>query len=415
MDIWHVRGGKRLEGECRIQGSKNAALPVLAAALLGRRSELINVPALLDVDAAIDILRHLGCTAYRSGGRAYIDAKSVSSCSIPHELMAKMRSSVIFMGALIARCGEARLSLPGGCQLGARPIDLHLRALRAMGADIEEDGEEIHCLAHSLHGAVLHLPFPSVGATENIMLSACGAKGDTVIHGAAREPEIAALQGYLNAIGAKVSGAGSDTVYISPIKKARDAAWRIMPDRIVAATIECACALCGGDIRLSGADSTHFSTVNHFLNEAGCAIINNERSLRVISDGALRSVGRVETAPYPGFPTDAQSVLMSALLKSRGESVIVENIFENRFRHVPELEKLGADIVVDGKAAHIRGVRELHGAMLNATDLRGAAAMIVAAMAAEGSTVIFDDDHVRRGYEEFDSLLRSLGADVYLE
>ncbi len=416
MDIWHIRGGNRLEGACFVQGSKNASLPIIAASIIYPiRSELLNVPQLRDVDAALRILRHLGCQAEQKGGSVYIDSTGLSGSAIPHSLMEEMRSSVIFMGALIARCGEARLSLPGGCHLGKRPIDLHLSSLRQMGADIEENGGEISCRAENLRGADILLPFPSVGATENVMLAACRARGETVIRGAAREPEIVALQNYLKAMGADISGAGSDTITISGFSPKSRAVQRVIPDRIVASTIACAAAAAGGNIELRGVAPEQFSIVLHFLNQAGCDIIRSQRSVRLISDGRLHGVGEISTAPYPGFPTDAQPVLMAALLKAEGRTAITENIFENRFRQVPELQRMGADINTYGRVAEIWGVECLHGAPLTATDLRGGAAMIVAGLAADGETLICDDGHVQRGYERFDMCLRSLGADIYLE
>ena len=416
MELWHIRGGNRLEGACFVQGSKNASLPILAASIICPAStELLNVPQLRDVDAALRILRHLGCWAEQSGGEVTIDSRNLSCCSIPHSLMVEMRSSVIFMGALLARCGEARLSLPGGCQLGKRPIDLHLAALRKMGAEIEEDRGEIFCRAEALKGAEIVLPFPSVGATENIMLAACAARGETVIHGAAREPEIAALQDYLKAMGADVRGAGTDTVTIGSLSPEKHIACRIIPDRIVASTIACAAACTGGNVELRGIDPRQFSTVLRFLNQAGCDIISTDRSVRLRSEGELKAVGEISTAPYPGFPTDAQPVLMAALLKAKGLTRITENIFENRYRQVPELCRLGADIVTHGNIAEIWAVDCLHGTALTATDLRGGAAMIVAGLSAQGETLICDDGHISRGYERFDIRLRALGADISLE
>ena len=416
MDIWHIRGGNTLEGACFVQGSKNATLPIIAASIISpARSELMNVPQLRDVDAALRILRHLGCTAEQRQNEVFIDSTYLSGSSIPHSLMEEMRSSVIFMGALLARCGEARLSLPGGCQLGKRPIDLHLSALRKMGAQIEEDGQEIYCRAERLRGAEIELPFPSVGATENIMLAACSARGRTVIRGAAREPEISALQDYLAAMGAKISGAGSDTVTIEGFAASGRAVCRIIPDRIVASTIACAAAAVGGNVEMRGVAPEHFSTVLYFLNQAGCDIISNNRAVRVKSTGHLKAPGEISTQPYPGFPTDAQPVLMAALLRAEGKTVITENIFENRYRQVPELRRLGADIITQGRRAEIWGVDCLHGTALNATDLRGGAAMIVAGLSADGETVIFDDGHITRGYERFDVRLRALGADIFLE
>lgn len=416
MDIWHLRGGNRLEGACFVQGSKNASLPIIAASIISpARTELQNVPQLRDVDAALRILRHLGCTAEQSCGEVYIDSGGLCRSTIPHSLMVEMRSSVIFMGALIARCGSARLSLPGGCQLGRRPIDLHLAALRRMGAEIDEAGGEISCRAEHLHGAEIVLSFPSVGATENIMLAAARAEGETVIRGAAREPEIVALQDYLRSMGLEVAGAGGDTIVIGAFRPEQDVRCRIIPDRIVASTIACAAAATGGNVEMRGVDPQHFSTVLHFLKSAGCDIINSKRSVRVKAPARLKAVGPLSTEPYPGFPTDAQPVLMAALLKADGVTVISENIFENRYRQVPELQRLGADIAVSGNVAEIWGVDCLHGSALTATDLRGGAAMIVAALAAQGESTVFDDGHVTRGYERFDMRLRSLGADIYLE
>lgn len=416
MDIWHIRGGHRLEGACFVQGSKNASLPILAASIISPvRAELMNVPQLKDVDAALQILRHLGCTAEQRGNDVYIDSKAVSCSSIPHSLMVEMRSSVIFMGALLARCGEAWLSLPGGCQLGKRPIDIHLAALRKLGAEIEEDCGDIHCKAKRLIGTDIVFPFPSVGATENTMLAASVAEGTTVIHGAAREPEIVALQQYMRAMGVSVFGAGTDTVTVGETDAEDYVGYRIMPDRIVASTIACAAAGTGGDVELRGVDPRQFSTVIHFLKRAGCDIISTDRSVRLKAPQKLQAVEGIETAPYPGFPTDAQPVLMAALLKAEGRSSITENIFENRYRQVPELRRLGADIVLNDRLAEIRGVERLNGAALTATDLRGGAAMIVAGLSADGDTVICDDGHIARGYERFDMRLRSLGADIYRE
>ena len=416
MDIWHIRGGRRLEGACLVQGSKNASLPILAASILApMRCELHNVPQLRDVDAALRILRRLGCLAEQHGNDVYIDSRPLSGCSIPHSLMEEMRSSVIFMGALLARCGEARLSLPGGCQLGKRPVDLHISALRQLGAEIEEDGTEIRCRSARLCGARIELPFPSVGATENAMLAACAARGVTTIRGAAREPEIEALQEFLRSAGAEIGGAGSDTITVEGFRPGGRSVCRILPDRIVASTIACAAAAAGGDVELRGIDPKHFSMLLYFLNRSGCDIINNNRFVRVRSLGRLRAPGEVVTEPYPGFPTDAQPVLMAAVLQAEGRTRIRETIFENRFRQVPELRRLGAEIVCSGQTAEIRGVDCLHGAALTATDLRGGAAMIVAGLSARGETVIFDDGHIRRGYERFDACLRSLGADIRLD
>ena len=416
MDLWHIRGGRRLEGTLRVQGSKNASLPILAACVLcPQRCELLNVPRLSDTDAALRILEYLGCAVARERDRVYIDSTMLSCSAVPHSLMAEMRSSVIFMGALLARCGEARLSLPGGCRLGKRPIDLHLAALRKLGARIEEDVSELHCRAQRLRGTEIILPFPSVGATENALLAACGARGETLIRGAAREPEIAALADFLCAMGAEIRGAGSDTIRLTAFRPKKDVCFRIPPDRIAAASFACAAAGCGGDLTLSGFEPGQISAVLHFLNAAGCDIITFTHALRLRSDARLTAVGPVVTAPYPGFPTDAQPLLMAALLRAEGRTVIRETIFEQRFRQAPELCRLGARIRVEGQTAEVLGVKALRGAALHATDLRGGAAMILAGLAAEGETLVFDEGHVRRGYEDLDRCLESLGAEITLE
>ena len=411
MEIWRLRGGNRLQGSCTVQGSKNASLPILAASLVcPARTELTNVPRLSDVDAALRILRGLGCEAGQWGNEVYIDSAGLTRSEIPRELMEEMRSSVFFMGALLARCGEARLSLPGGCRLGKRPIDLHLSALRQLGAEIDEAGGVIRCRAKKLRGAHIRLSFPSVGATENIMLAACAARGETVLEGAAREPEIVSLQRYLRALGAEICGAGTSCIRICGMRPARSAAMRIPEDRIAAATLVCAAAATGGEIELRSFETRQISALVYFLKRAGCDIITRKRSLRLLAPERLLGAGELTTAPYPGFPTDAQPLLMAALLRSRGETRITETIFENRFRQVPELRRLGADIRVSGRTALIRGVERLHGAELAAGDLRGGAAMVLAGLCAEGETLLRDRGHIARGYDGLDRSLRALGA-----
>lgn len=416
MAIWHINGGNRLEGACFVQGSKNAALPIMAASVISaNETDLLNVPQLSDVSETLRILRRLGCTAEQHDNDVYIDSRSLSCCTIPQEMMECMRSSVLFMGALLARCGEVHLTAPGGCKLGARPIDLHINAMRALGASVEENGCEIICRAEKLVGGRIELPFPSVGATENAMIAACGASGETVITGAAKEPEIVDLQEYLRKLGAYINGAGTNKITVSGFLPERHAGHRIIPDRIVASTFLCAAAATGGDIELRGVDSRQFLRLQHFLNCAGCDIISSKRSVRLKSDGRLSAVGSVVTEPYPGFPTDAQPILMAALLKAHGKTKFREDIFDSRFSHASELMRFGADIAINGREATVWGVRSLSGATVSATDLRGGAAMIIAALSAEGSSEIVDAGYISRGYEFFDHKLRSLGADVYTE
>ena len=416
MAIWHCTGGKRLEGACFVQGAKNAVLPIMAASIVCPcETDLLNVPQLSDVSASLSILRSLGCTARQQENDVYIDSRALSSSAIPRGMMESMRSSVLFMGALLARCGEVSLTLPGGCRLGARPIDMHLAAMRALGAEIDESGCGIVCRAKKLSGARIQLPYPSVGATENAMIAACAAKGETVITGAAREPEIVDLQEYLRKAGAYISGAGTSVVRISGFEREEHVGHRIIPDRIAAATFLCAAAAAGGDIELRGVDLRQFSRLGHFLKLSGCDIISSRRSVRLTSDGSLSSAGSVSTGPYPEFATDMQPLLMAAMLRARGRTEFIENVFDSRFGHTNELRRFGADIAVEGRRASVWGVRGLKGAVVSAGDLRGGAAMIIAALGAEGESLIVDHGYIARGYEHLDHKLRSLGADIFLE
>ncbi|MCI9609493.1 MAG: UDP-N-acetylglucosamine 1-carboxyvinyltransferase [Oscillibacter sp.] len=407
-----VRGGRRLEGETEIQGAKNSVLPILAATLLtAGQVELRGCPRLRDVDASVRILEGLGCTARWEGADVLVvDTQNLSGCAISEALMREMRSSAIFLGAILARCGEAELSYPGGCELGPRPIDLHLSGLRDLGAEIDDAGGVLHGRAPRLQGREIVLSLPSVGATENLMLAACGASGVTTITGAAQEPEILDLQNFLSACGAKVSGAGTSTVSVEGGRPLRGCTYTVMPDRIVAATYLCAAASAGGEVFLRRAREEHLSTVTAVLREAGCAIRSDGRGIACVCRERPNAVHPVRTAPYPGFPTDAQAILMAALLRCRGAAMFEENMFENRYRHVGELARMGAGIQVSGRTAVVTGVKRLHGAPVRCTDLRGGAALCVAALAAEGETEISETGHIARGYEDIARDLRNLGA-----
>lgn len=413
MSLWRVRGGTRLEGSLTVQGAKNAVLPILAATILtGCETELLNCPDLLDVTAALDILRCLGCVVRRQGDAVTVDSRQLVGCALDHELTSRMRSSVIFLGAILARCGEARLSLPGGCELGPRPIDLHLEVMEALGATVERRGDEICCKAPKLKGAVIHLALPSVGATENAMIAACAAEGETVIANAAREPEIVDLQNFLRALGAKIDGAGGPVITVGGFSPRKRVGHRIMPDRICAATLLCACGCAGGDVELRGVEPEHFQTVTDALAAMGCSVRQTRYHVRIRCDGRLRGGSTVITRPYPGFPTDAQPLMMAASLKAAGTTVFVENIFESRYRQAGEMLCLGANIRTEGRVAVVTGVETLRGAAVQAHDLRGGAALIAAGLGAEGETLVTDGGYVARGYERLDAVLRSLGADV---
>ena len=414
MSQLKIRGGCRLGGETAVQGAKNSVLPILAATLLtADQVELRGCPRLRDVDASIHILRNLGCTARWEGEDVLVvDTRDLSGCAVSESLMREMRSSAIFLGAILARCGQAELSYPGGCELGPRPIDLHLSGLRDLGAEIDDAGGVLHCKSPRLRGREIVLGLPSVGATENLMLAACGAAGVTTISNAAREPEIVDRQNFLAACGARVSGAGTSAVSVEGGGTLHGCTYTVMPDRIVAATYLCAAASAGGEVYLRGAREAHLSTVTAVLREAGCSVLSDEGGIACACQSRLKAVRPVRTAPYPGFPTDAQAILMAALLKSRGATVFEENLFASRYRHVDELARMGADIRVSGRVAVVTGTEALHGAPVRCTDLRGGAALCVAALAAEGETSVREIGHIDRGYADIAGDLRRLGADI---
>ncbi len=417
MERLIITGGEKLAGEVKVQGAKNSILPILAAAILsGSESVIHNCPHLSDVEVACDILRYLGCSAVWQGENTLVvNTAGMDRCDIPERLMRAMRSSVIFLGAILSRCGEAVVSCPGGCELGPRPIDLHLRALKKLGVEISEEKGYLRCRSGKMKGSEIVFGIPSVGATENAILAACGAEGTTVILNAAREPEIIDLQTFLISMGANVRGAGTSTVTVEGGGSLCDCAHRVMPDRIVAATYLCAAAGCGGDVLLKGCDYREITSVLSLLEEAGCRIESRSDTVRLASAGELSAVRPVHTAPYPGFPTDAQAVFMAALLRSRGATVFVENIFKNRYRHVDELCRMGAEIALSGKVAVVYGAKALFGAPVCATDLRGGAALAVAALQAEGESVITQLQHIDRGYEDLARDLNILGARVRRE
>ena len=407
-----ISGGRPLSGELTVHGAKNSVLPVLAACLLaGGEVALHNCPRLTDVDAALVILTHLGCKARREGESILVDPTGADGEHIPDGLMRSMRSSIIFLGAVLGRTGRVALSYPGGCELGERPIDLHLAAVRALGAQVREGPEGLIC-AGRLHGCDVPLALPSVGATENAMLCAVCARGETSIINAAREPEIVELQGFLNALGARVQGAGSSVITVEGGRRLSGGESAIMGDRIVASTLLSAAAAAGGEVRLLGIDWRHVSTVTAALSQAGCTVGSGPEGvwLRRAPDAALRGIPPIRTAPYPGFPTDSQPPLMAALASGRGSTLFVENIFESRFRHVGELRRMGADITVEGRVALVQGALRLHGARVEARDLRGGGALAVAALGAEGESVLSGLAHIDRGYEALEDMICRLGG-----
>ena len=411
-----IEGGRPLEGSVRAGGAKNSVLPILAACLLAPGECVIhNCPELSDVAASLDILRHLGCRAERQGDAVVVDASAPTGWDVPDALMREMRSSVIFLGAILARCGEASLTSPGGCELGPRPIDLHLSGLRALGAEIDDTGGTLHCKAAKLTGREIVLGFPSVGATENLMLAACGAEGVTVLSNAAREPEIEDLQGFLNTCGAEITGAGTSTVVIRGGRPLHGGTYTILPDRIAAATYLCGAASAGGEVFLRDAREEHLSAVTAVLREAGCDVQSGAESIRLRRDGPLQGVRPVRTAPYPGFPTDMQPQITVALCLAQGTSLVTEGVWNNRFKYVEELRRMGAQIQVDGRVAVVEGVTQLTGAPVQACDLRAGAALVIAGLAAQGETELTQVQYIERGYEDLVGKLRQLGADIRVE
>ena len=392
-------------------------MPVLAATVLcGGECVIHNCPQLSDVETSLKILAHLGCGCKKDGDTVAVNARDISDYSIPDTLMREMRSSVVFLGAVIGRTGKAVISSPGGCELGPRPIDLHLSSLNKMGVTVKEEHGYLNCTAENgLHGAEITLNFPSVGATENIILAAVLAEGDTVIHGAAKEPEISDLADFLNSAGARINGCGSDTVRIRGVKTLGGAEHSIIPDRIVAATYMACAAVTGGNITLKNVMPPHMASILWLFNESGCKVNINGKSINLLSPQRLLRVPTVRSLVYPGFPTDAGPIAAALLCKADGTSVFVENIFENRFRYVDELKRFGAKIKTEGKIAVIEGVTELSAADCKSTDLRGGAALVIAALAANGKSKIGEIQHIARGYEDITENLRLIGADISKE
>ncbi len=410
-----MHGG--LQGTVRISGSKNAALPVLAACLLTEEvCEIQNVPPLSDVLDMISLLRELGASAEYDKEREVVrvQAAEIALLEEEMEIARKLRGSFLAAGALLGRCGQAKLPLPGGCQIGSRPIDLHLKGFHAMGAKSKQEHGMVELTAKSLKGGEIYLDFPSVGATENILLAAVLAKGETKIQNAAAEPEICDLADFLRAMGARIEGDGTDTITVEGRKALCGAVHRVIPDRIEAGTFMAAAAITGGDILLENATEEHLKPIMAKLAECNVKTEATEVGLRVYRKGRLQPV-QVKTMPYPGFPTDMQAPFMSLMALAKGTSIMTETIFENRFLHAGELQRMGADIRIDSRSAIIEGVEGLTGAKVRATDLRAGAALILSALAAKGDTEISDIYHIERGYDHIEEKLRRLGADIRRE
>ena len=408
-----VEGGVPLSGEISIQGAKNAVLPILAASIMsGEECVLYNCPWLRDVEKTEIILDRLGCKVIRRKKSLSVNSSEVTNCIIDDKLMREMRSSIIFLGAILTVCGRAEVGMPGGCPIGLRPIDLHLKALRKMGVSITEKHGYLKCECARLKGCDIHLDFPSVGATENIMLAAVKAEGTTTITNAAREPEICDLASFLNAMGADIRGAGSSVIVIRGVDSLHGAEYAIMPDRIVAQTYLLAAMITNGELFVKNARANDMRAALSALSEMGGRIKEFSDGVHIKGSDRIKSIHILKTMPYPGFPTDIQSPFMSLCAIADGTSVFVENMFENRFRHVDELVRMGADIKVEGRSAVIRGVKKLYGANVEGYELRGGAALVLAALAAEGKSVISGTEFIDRGYEDIEGVLSRCGAKI---
>ncbi len=412
MDKLLIQGGTRLSGEIAISGAKNAALPILCAALLTAEPvTFTNVPQLKDIGTLLELLAQMGVKVAREADTVTLDASELNNPVAPYEMVKTMRASILVLGPLVARCGEARVSLPGGCAIGARPVDQHIKGLQAMGAEVRVEHGYVHATVSRLKGARLFTDMVTVTGTENLMMAATLADGETIIENAAREPEIVDLANCLVAMGAQVSGAGSDVIRIRGVARLHGASHRIMPDRIETGTYLCAAAASGGSVRLTGTRSDYLEAVIDKLTEAGCEVVSEPDAIRLRAPVRLNAVS-LRTAPYPAFPTDMQAQFMAINCVAKGVATIRETIFENRFMHAVELQRLGADIRIDGNTALVQGVDRLQGATVMATDLRASASLVVAGLVAEGETLIERIYHLDRGYEGLESKLATLGARV---
>ncbi|MFH2075530.1 MAG: UDP-N-acetylglucosamine 1-carboxyvinyltransferase [Pseudomonadota bacterium] len=411
MDKMVIVGGESLRGDVRISGAKNAALPILASALLvGGWNTFHNIPDLMDIKTIRKLLNSLG-VEIEGQGTLRINAGVITSCEASYDLVRTMRASILVLGPLVARMGEARVSLPGGCAIGARPVNLHIKALRALGAEVTLKDGYVEAKATRLKGAEIYFDISTVTGTENIMMAATLAEGKTLLKNAAREPEVVNLAEVLIGMGARIHGAGSDVITIEGVERLHPAEAAVIPDRIEAGTFLIAAGITGGDVRILGCNPLHLDALIAKLRDAGMRIDVAEDSIRAAGGGTLRSVD-VKTLPYPGFPTDLQAQIMALMAVAKGLSVITETVFENRFMHVSEMIRMGADIVIQGKSALVRGVSKLHGAQVMATDLRASASLILAGLAAEGTTVLSRVYHIDRGYQQIEKKLSALGADI---
>lgn len=413
MGKYVINGGNRLCGEITARGAKNAALPLFSAALLAQGEVVLrNCPRISDVYYMCGILERIGCKVNFSGNTAYIDSSGASNYVMPCDISRKIRSSIFMLGSMLARFKKAQFTYPGGCEIGQRPIDIHLQALEQLGVEILEQNDSILCNCTELRGGVIKLSYPSVGATENTILAACMAKGSTIIENAAREPEIVDLQNMLNAMGADISGAGSSDIYINGVSALHGVDYACMPDRIETGTYLCMAAATKGDITVKGVVPEHVKSVTDILKGAGAHVKIYKDSIRVWAENRLRALGEIVTQPYPGFPTDMQAQICAVAATCKGVTKITENVFENRMKHLAEFAKMGVGVSIDGQSAYITGIEKLMAAQLVAADLRGGSSLVIAALAANGVSYIYNTALIDRGYEDFEHTIASLGADI---
>lgn len=414
MSAFIINGGRRISGNLRVQGSKNSVLPILAATLLAQGESVIhNCPELSDTDCTVRILRSLGCRVRCNGSSIAVDSTDAAGYEIPIDLMREMRSSVVFLGAILGKMGKAAIYSPGGCEIGLRPIDLHLYAVKRLGVEITDNYGKLICNApEGLNGNKITFSFPSVGATENAILTAVTAKGSTVIVNAAREPEIADLCNFLNSCGAVIKGAGESIITIEGVKKLYGCEHSVICDRIAATTYLTAGAVTGGDVELLNTIPSHLNSILPLFEEAGCDVRVRCNSVRLKAPRKLNRIDKIVTQPFPGFPTDAQAPFTTLTAVASGTSVIVENIFESRLKHIPELIRMGAKIRAEGRVAVIEGVDRLYGAQVISPDLRGGASLVVAGLCANGETTVKNINFIDRGYEDFENNLCMLNADI---
>ena len=417
MGTYIVQGGRRIEGEFSVRGSKNSALPVLAACILAEDEVVLeNLPLIRDVIQTLDILQELGCKIERNGKTVVIDSTSLQKTEINHETVQKMRSSILFLGALLGRMKQAKISYPGGCAIGSRPIDLHLASFQRMGILVEEKDCILDCKREKITGTTIHLPFPSVGATENILLLAVKADGVTLIRNAAREPEIVALARFLRAMGAEIYGEGTSSIMIEGTEHLHGAVYTIPADRIEGGTFLCASAMTGGELLLRGLEREQMGTVLEVLRMTGCRFLWEDSDLLWMKPPEeLKSNFTIVTGPFPAFPTDMQPLVMSLLTLAKGNCMISETVFEARFSQGAELCRMGADICISGRNACIHGVKRLHGTEVFARDLRCGAALLCAALAAEGESIVHGSEYVERGYEKIEDAFSFLGGNIRLQ